>query len=347
MPSDNVLNLGYCLIVVGKRPFCIWDTELPRHTVEFLESIDASYFEYVANTHLGHIGDGDDAKTKESQHAALILRATFSQALETLFALIAAAIQAPYCPQAWMSLYKTYELHDLIDAIKNYRPLLSQVKHKVLTWRTISDAIYLSLVLEDKEKEQLIKAGFAQLWSHFASDFLDREFTEEYNSIKHGMRVRPGGFYIAIGSQRRQGEPAHPNHMHLLGKSEFGSGYLVPEKIGDTNIHLRMINHHRNWNPEDIAWGLHMVSMSIANIQAALKILNGIPATEVQFSWPNDMDTLLQPWKRSAQLGVTSMSGFNITIPPEYIEAYSKEKILSEYQVGNVVGMRKIEFGQE
>lgn len=342
MSTNNTLDLQYCYFVIDERPLCLWDIDLKKRTLEFLESLDPSYFEYVADTHINNIGDGIEAKSKDSQHAALTMRTTYSQALETLFALISAAIQAPYCSQAWVALYRNHELRHIIDKIHYHKPLLSQIKHKVLTWSSISEAIFLSLVLEDKEKEGAIKAGFAQLWSHFAADFLDNEFTEEYNSIKHGLRVQPGGFYIAIGSQKHKGEPATSEKMNLLGKSEFGSGYVAADKIGDSSYHLRMTSHHRNWNPEDIAWGLHMVSMSISNIQSALKILNGVPAQEVQFIWPIDLTTLYEPWKRSAQIGVTSMSGFDIVIPPGFIETFSKEKIFSDYKAGKVIGLRHL-----
>lgn len=156
--------------------------------------------------------------------------------------------------------------------------------------------------------------------------------------------MRPGGFSLAIGIEDSPGVPAPPEKMRLLGQSEFGSGYLVSEKIGDLKHHVHMTRHHRNWNPEDISWGLCMASMSISNIQSALKILNGVPADQVQFNWPSDFSTLLKPWKRSVQMGITSMTGFDVAIRLEFIDPFSKDTILRQYQAGKDAGILRIAF---
>jgi hypothetical protein len=342
MSTDNALDLQYSFFLVDERPFCLWDIDLKRRSLEFLESLDPSYFEYVANVNLQNVGDGDDARSKESQHAALAMRTAYSQALETLFALISASIQAPRCVPAWINLYRSYELRNVIDKIHHYKPLLSQIKFEILEWSSVSDIIFQSLVLEDKEKEVAIKTGFARLWSRFASDFLDEGFTREYNSIKHGLRVRPGGFSFAMGPQSKLGVPA--KKMTLLGKSDFGSGYLTADKIGDINHHLQMKQHHRNWNPDDIAWGIQMASMSISNVKSSIKILNGVHPEQIQFTWPADLALLLEPWKHSHHIGVTSMSGFEILIQPNYIEPFSREKIISNYKEGEDIGIRHLVF---
>jgi hypothetical protein len=342
MSTDNTLDLQYSFFLVDERPFCVWDIDLKKRSIEFLESLDPSYFEYVANINLQNIDDGDNARSKESQHAALAMRTAYSQALETLFALISASVQAPRCVPAWINLYRSYELRNVVDKIHNYKPLLSQIRFDVLEWSTISEITFQSLVVEDKEKEAAIKTGFSRLWSRFASDFLDEGFTDEYNSIKHGLRVRPGGFYIAMGPQNKPGQPAEK--MTLFGKSDFGSGYLTADRIGDLKHHVQMKQHHRNWNPEDIAWGLHMASISISNVQSAIKVLNGIQPDQVQFHWPEDLSSLLEPWKRSRHIGVTSMSGFGVLIQPNFIEPFSKEKIIADYKEGKDVGIRHLVF---
>jgi len=342
MSTDNTLDLRYNFFLVDERPFCVWDIDLKKRSIEFIESLDPSYFEYVANTNLQNIGDGDDALSKKSQHAALALRTAYSQALETLFALICASIQAPRCVPAWINLYRNNELRNIVDKIHNYKPLLSQIKFDVLEWSVVSNIIFQSLVIEDKEKEDSIKTGFARLWSRFASEFLDESFTREYNSIKHGLRVRPGGFYLALGPQSKPGMPAEK--MTLLGKSDFGAGYLTAEKVNDENHHLLMRKHHRNWNPEDISWGLHLASMSILNVQSAIRILNGVQPEQVQFYWPTDLSSFLEPWNRSSHLGVTSMNGFEVLIRPEFIEPFSKEKIITDYKEGKDLGIRTLVF---
>jgi hypothetical protein len=342
MSTDNTLNLQYSFFLVDERPFCLWDIDLKKRNLEFLESLDPSYYEYMANLHIQNIGEDDDARSKESQHAALAMRTVYSQALETLFALISAFIQAPRCIPAWINLYQNHELRNVIDKIHNHKHLLSQIKPEFLSWSSISEIVFQSLVFEDKEKEASVKDGFAQLWSRFASDFLDKEFNREYNSIKHGLRVRPGGFSFAFGPQSKPGVPAEK--MTLLGKSDFGSGYLTADKIGDWNHHVQMKRHNRNWHPEDLGWGLHMAAMSISNVQSGAKILNGVKPEAVQFHSPTDLSAFLEPWNRSHKIGVTSMSGFGILIQPDYIEPFPKKRIIAGYEDGQDAGIRHLVF---
>jgi hypothetical protein len=341
--NENELDIQYRLFVVGERPLCIWGTDIQSLALEFIDNLDASYFEYLANTHLQNISE-DQPREKESQFAALAIRTAYSQALETFFALLCAAIQAPQCVHAWIDNYQPRELYAIVRRIHKRQPVDSLLSATTITWHTIAEAIFESLVLEDKERESAIKKGFGDLWSRFASQFLDMGFSEEYNSIKHGLRVRPGGFYIAMGVENQPGVPPPKEKMQVIGKSEFGSSYLASQKIGSTAQHLQMKRHHRNWSPEDLCWSLRLVSLSIANVKAALRILNGITATDVKFHWPTDNEVFDEPWKRSIQIGVTSMSGFLIDIRPDFIDPISKEEILTRYKAGQDAGVKRIVF---
>ena len=218
------------------------------------------------------------------------------------------------------------------------------LSEKLVTWQTIAETIFESLVLEDKEKEIEIKQDFGNLWFRFASQFLDNNFSLEYNSIKHGLRVRPGGFYFAIGVEDKAGVPTSKEKMQLLGKSEYGSYFIASKKISESNQHIKMKQYHRNWSPEDLCWGLHLVSLSITNIISALRIVNGVPATDVKFEWEIDRNSYQEPWKHAAQIGVTSVSSFQIDIKPNFITTFSKEEILARYRAGNVAGIKHLIF---
>lgn len=334
----DIFDLQYRFFVVDERPYCLWDTNISDRVLKFLDSVDPSYYEYLANTHSQALS-GDD-----SQRAALAIRAAYSQALETLFALICAAIQAPQCVPAWMASYRNQDLKNVVSKIHNNLPIQSLLVQDRLSWETVSAIIHTSLIMEDKERESKVKEVFGRLWSHFASDFLDDAFTIEYNSIKHGLRIRPGGFSLAIGAQEKPGIPAPPEKMQLLGKSEFGSSYLTLERIGVLSHHIRLRHPHRNWNPEDMAWGLHLISLSIFNVLSALKILNGVSAENVKFQWPTDDSIFDEPWKRSKTIGVIAMTGMDVLIPEIYIKQFTKETILSNYRNGKDAGVRRIKL---
>ena len=220
--------------------------------------------------------------------------------------------------------------------------LTSLLKKGAPNWNDISDAVYLSLILDDKEKEASIRTGFGKLWSRFASDYLNKDFLAEYNSIKHGLRVHSSGFYVALGKENRPGIHAPKENMQVMGKSEYGSSFWVANKYKERNHHLQLKPHHRNWNPEDFAWGIHLISLSITNIISSLKILNGIHPSKVKFEWPSEFSAFEEPWSRTRKIGVTSMSGFSTHIPEDLINLFSKEEIFEKYRKGEDSGVREI-----
>jgi hypothetical protein len=153
--SENELDVQYRFFVVGGRPLCVWGTDIQSLALELLDNLDASYFEYLANTHSQHINE-DQPREKETQFAALAIRSAYSQAIETMFALLCAAVQAPQCVHAWIDNYQPRELYALVRKIHGRQLVDSLLSAKRVTWQTIAEAVFESLVLEDKEKESAI-----------------------------------------------------------------------------------------------------------------------------------------------------------------------------------------------
>ncbi len=333
---ENSLELQYRFFVVDEKPYCLWDTDIKERTIKFLESVDPTYFMHVADTHFESLAEAN------SQQCALVIRSTYAQSLETLFALIGAAVQSPYCVPGWILKYGSHDLRSVVKKIQDHQPLLSHLQRKNLSWAIIAEALLAWLALEDKNKECSIKTSFAKLWSRLASDFLDETSIHEYNSIKHGLRLRAGGFSLALGREETPGVPAPAENMRLWAKSEYGSSFLVSEKFGQMKHHIHFVHHAHNWNPEDLVWGIHLVSISISNVLSALKILNGIPSERVRFEWPNDLASFDEPWRRAITLGTRAMSFQPTVIPEELITPFSKEEILSRYQNGEDGGIQRI-----
>ncbi|MBI4232065.1 hypothetical protein HY605_02435 [Candidatus Peregrinibacteria bacterium] len=318
-------HIQYSKFAVDEAPFCVWEWDLHERNLAFINSIDPAYFAYLANTH-GQCLETDAQK----QHAALSLRTAYSHGLETLFALLFSAIQAPDCVIGWLHKYDVGDLRSLIKKVQTWQPILSNLEIKPITWETISDTIHIALSLEDKEKEKRVKSHFATAWRRFGSDLSDDKSGLEYNSIKHGFRARAGGFRVAIGIEDTPGVPAPPERMRSLGGSEFGSSFFIPEKISDNKLHFRVRRHSRNWNPENFIYRLHLISLSLQNILSFLKVINGVDAATVKFSCPSDETHFEEPWRSMA--GVTSM-GMDTIIMAGHIMPFSKDEILAVYKV--------------
>jgi hypothetical protein len=346
--TDQANNLYRSIILVHEKPYAVWDPDIPGLNVKFLRSFDPEYYSYLADTHLAVLLKECDNEDSDSEtvgnatsrrlEAALALRSAYSQGLETLFALLSAAIQAPHCVPAWMLLYRLKDLHKIIDAINKQQDIPHLLKLKAVSWKDIARAVLKPLVLEDDEGESQVKEGFAALWRRFAQDFTNDAFRNEFNSIKHGLRARPGGFSLAIGREDRPGEKAPKERMRLLGSSDFGSAFFTWRSIGDHRREIQLKRSSRNWVPEDIANGLRLISMSLRNLISFLLVANGQPAEQVLFSWPDSLKAFQAPWENQASLGVTSLSGFGLKLPDLLIREQDPNEMRELYARGEVLG---------
>lgn len=313
---------------VSDVPYCVWDPELSRMNLEFIKGIDPAYYEYIAAINKGALqGAG-------SQYAAMAIRIAYCHGLETLFSLLCACIQAPDCIIGWLQKYTLKQLRDLVKSIVNYQtPIFCKFDLQSVTLEELSNLIN-DFNLQDEDKKQQLQESFTTLWRRFARDFLDDKLIAEYNNIKHGFRVRPGGFSASVGLEDVPGVPPPPEKMSYLRGSAFGSSFFVPEGIGKeinkrNPIHFRFKKPALNWDPECLSHGLNLISMSLNNILAFLKLVNGADAESVQLLYPQDESYFKAPWQLSQDiLG----SEINPTIREEDIVRFSKEEILEVYQ---------------
>lgn len=312
-------EIQYARFAVNETPYCLWDLDIYARNLDFINSIDPHYFEHIANLH------GQSLEGEENQYAAVALRIAYSHGLESLFALLCATVQAPDCIVGWLLKYKNAELYEVIRKISERRPIHSRLP-KPVTWGAIADFIFASCKTGDDEKDSRTCISFARLWTRFATDYLNVNHGFEYSSIKHGLRVRMGGSRFALGVEDTPGVPALPNKMRIVGQSEFGSSFFIPDKLHDgRNFSVR--HHSLNWNPQNFIYALHLISFSISNVLGFLKISYGVPANEVQFSWPSDDSIYEAPWNRNT--GMTF--NWNSPITADDITPLSKEDILSVY----------------
>ncbi len=297
---------------VGSRPFCIWDEDIREKNIAFIDQVDPEYFEYVAKVHEQYL-DGE-----EKARAAAALRLTFHHALETFFSFLGSAIQSPACIFAWMLKYKPSELRVLLEkinansgditALRKYqkdsdRELLSCFKHIKINWYDISQLIH-QWGFGDPETDDEVRGCFEKMWFKFARDFVSEKNTKEYNSIKHGFRVKSGGFHIAMAPADESTPNMNDANWHQLGGSEFGMSYYSDAKIKDApklkkkDPHFQVMRTMQNWDPSTIVYTIPLISVSIKNIISFLKMYNEVegphtffkPSTLEQFKTPYNID---------------------------------------------------------
>lgn len=339
--AEESLDLQYCFFVVDERPLCVWDTDIHRKNTQFLDGIDASYFEYLCQIHGPLIDDETGTTTREEQHAALALRTAYSQALETLFALIFASIQAPWCVPAWINAYKNHELRSVVRKIQEGQALISSLDVEKPEWSDIYDSLFTPFDAEDTAYNSSLKNGFIKTWKRFAYDFLSSSASREYNSIKHGLRVRSGGFKMQIGIPEKPRSIPAPENMFEVASSKFGSNYLILEKIGEQAQHQRLRGENQNWDIESLHWGVNILSMSIENVLTVLRGRMQQGETQGRLKVPGDLSDF-DKWK-----GFVTLTDPDTNILPEFIHPFTKDEILANYKAKNYGDVRRIIFTEE
>lgn len=309
------------IFVVNKEPYCIWEVDVGERNRGFLNGIDPGYFSYLADIHL----NADDEK-----RAAIALRAAFHHALETLFSLLGAYVQAPDCAYAWVAKCSNNQLRKFVADVNGGRNgLFTKLNIENVTWSEISKSVF-SGYLPNTEKNERTVNLFAELWCKLASEFLNDAHIDEYNSIKHGFRVRSGGFSLAIGLEHEYGVSPPQDEMKILGHSNHGTTIIKLEPINSSQGERSYLSKRNslNWDFEKTVLLLQLASMSINNITSALKISNKIEASSCEFTRPLEDEDFKIPWKYSA--GVTSSS-------IDYVLQFDKSMSSSKEQLQKAV----------
>ncbi len=319
----EIMSVQNTIFSVDDEPYCLWEVNIKERNNEYLDSIDHGFFEYLGVINFEEI-EGDEKK-----RAATAIRMAYFQGIETLFLLIGALIQGHDCVYAWVAKCMSGDLREIVRKIsKGTNAIKGKVKIELYTWESIAKVVFAYAYPEEAKIEETAKA-YAKVWGILAQEYLNKTNTMEYNSIKHGIRARSGGFGLAVGVEVEYGKPAPKENMKSLGHSEFGSSFFALERVGESkgskNRSYKSRRHSVNWNPESLVLQLQLISMSIGNLVSILKILNGAAAGTVKFTRPVDIEDFEKPWKNS--VGVISCS-MDFNVDERVARSVTKEELL-------------------
>ena len=307
------------IFCVFDDPYCLWDQDYAERNKEFVAGFDVEHFEFILNK---FIDDVDEMRS------SIIIRTTLHHAVETMFTLLGAYVQAPDVAYAWVTKCPTGHLRKLLKAMmegSNTVPRRNSLI-KNLTFEDISKAIYHYSVYPKRENDNTIKL-YAVCWMRMARDFLDSNSIDEYNSLKHGFRVKSGGSKIKIAVEKEHNVRPAVSEFETFCDSQYGTRFFKAEKTPDIsgNRSMRTRRTSLNWPIERTILLLQLVSMSINNIVNSLKIANGAKPSESIYHRPeNDSDFEL-PWTFSTN--VTSMN-LDLHLPEKLVQETSKSQLL-------------------
>jgi len=303
--SDS--EVGSVLFQVGSDPYCAWCTKDTNRV--FLKKFDTDYYFYLAELHGQMLGG--DYKHK----AALSLRIAYYHGLETLFMLMFAALQAPYSVPGWFLKCQSSQLRQFVDDASSGKLALLSPRWKIeqMSWEKISELVN-ERILAGREDIAPLQNSFAKAWKKFAADFTANHIVDEYNSFKHGFRAYVGGGPTITFHPKEPSE-----NTPLTFSSEFGSSFFMAEKLADAKAehlahHFTLKYCHVNLQPDKMVVALQIIGVSIKNLIAFLKLVNGFPLEQVQFALPAKLEAFDYIVNDSGKLGFEFVS-FNLTIP--------------------------------
>lgn len=308
---------------VDEKPFCVFDHEFDRINKDYLESINPDYYRFIS-THFEQILNDENSSEEIIQFAAISLRVNYGHALETLFALIFATLQAPNFIVGWMLRYRNIDLDKLVEKVKTKTPIKTKF-YKIynIDWESIIKLIFKNLSGNGNISKEKVIINFTRLLSNLAIDYSNINLKLEYNSIKHGFRAKPGG-----GAFKFKDSQKPDSEWNEFLKSDYGSFYYTFNNIGKSKNHFTLSHNKILWDPKDVYYGINFVGLLIHNIVAFLKGYNKIKTESIQFKFlVNEKDYTL-PWDNIIGTGHFKF-GSNIDV--ETVKFCSDEDIYSSY----------------
>jgi hypothetical protein len=305
------------VFVVHDRPYCYWHPEPAAIAGEFLSGLKPAYFEEVAE-----ILEPALAMPLKTSAASLI-RLTFGHAVEALFSTLFAALQAPFAPHVWLSTASTKDLREVVRCVVEGKPFHHQFIRltSTPTWKEIA-TLFSGPPEPAAERVELWSEHFGEFWSSLAHVLLDETAADEYNAIKHGLRVTPSSHFTVIGD-------------HVIADAEFGSRFFRCERVGEPPRHIKTKMCARNWDPHGMARGLRPIADSIQNIVATLVKLNapGV-ATDVELSFPDDVHDFTAPWSKPKALTTTTLTFYDIAV--DRLPKWDPDALLRHYAASQI-----------
>jgi len=308
---------------VADNAFCCWEYNHVERNVRFLSGLDTEYYGRLAEMLAEHL-DGDGGGT-----ASIALRAAYHQAVETLFSMLGAYAQAPECVPAWLACCKSEDLRKIVEGLRRGSPLLTQVGRRIVSLDDLAQDVLRNVWVEEVGPEST-SARFTRLWRRLAGELLDETARAEYNSIKHGLRVNPGGFYMAVGHEETPGILAPPEAMRSMGGSPYGSSFFELERLGEgkRSPHIRARSVSVNWSAQGLCGRLALISMSITNIVGALQCAMGADPASIKFVRPERAEAFDDVW---IPVGVTS-SRIDTVVRIDTAQDWSSDQLRAELE---------------
>jgi len=282
-------------ILIGNRAFLLLtDVEALEYGSAFYQSLDpGSWILWIdAAMRLFEECPKPDHETLKDyserdlrRQYATRARIAYGQLVEVFLAHFFANVQCPHAPSAWLGGYRTKDLRGLAKLISRYPWAVEShvpvLRHSdaFLAWLYGVDRLS-GLSTDEREAEM---QAIRRIITKAAADYADGRFVVEQNAVKHGGRVRSGGWTLQFTPTGQEGPTAAV-------ASAYGS-QLAYLKGLQGNVHvLRSLS--TGW---DVRADIRLCQL-LAQLLHNLIIARSTPEPRQFYSFRNlDIDSALHP----------------------------------------------------
>jgi hypothetical protein len=275
-----------CIIFVGEKPFRVWRSESPFRDGDPLLGMRPD-LHVAACEPLKNILAVDP----KNDQATLGLRLHYGLAQEAFFALLFAALQAPEVPTTWLLLYTTPDLLGLIERFARGKDLPSVLRcPDPGSWESLAETLVPKCVLDDSTNRRRIRR-LGCFWAEWAAEQSNGETRAEFNSLKHGLRLRSASPFLSIAGHQIEGD-------------EHGSWFARAACSGP-DVVLRLCG--RCWSSPTLLARMHLMALSSRNVLAMLRLLHRAGDTsKLEIEIPEDEEL------EAATLSGKPLAGFTL-----------------------------------
>lgn len=318
-------------IMVFDRPYMVWDEYPSRVNRDAIRAVSPEYFDYLVSLHVTEL-----VQDSLTPRAAVAIRIAYAHALETVFALLFAGLQAPEAVYAWLHKYRTNDLTQLANAVNSGADFHHVWSKSIRSWEDVV-AIVLKRMPQPRAtagdssvtKEKVL-AWFAGALKQLALEFVSQEFRDEYNDAKHGLRLSAGGFQLSMRAEANAA--GETGNFECLVDERFGSTVYRVESIPEARHHLRVVQQSRNWRPSADIKKLQIASAWLRCLRSWLLAEFGEDGSNIKWDWFSEESAYCEPWldKPSIPSMTWKFGSFKVTNPiseKEIIGRFEERKL--------------------
>lgn len=336
-------SVPFCVI---DRPFVVWSDDVDRDRDEFLERIDADFYDRAAQGlvytlledkphEATHEADGNQGEIDQSRKdVSSLSRLLWHHGIETLVMMLGAYIQAPAAVHAYFLKCRTDDALEMARAIlKGRRPVQNKINDVPFNVENLLLGLHSCAGWPDRDDTiQRFRGALRGMLAAFTRE----EHRWEYNSIKHGLRASHGRFALAVGIEENPGVEASPDAMQLIGYSRDASFFDVAKPLRNASKEASRVNFNLDkvsvtWSLEKCLCDLQLLSILMGNTISALRIANGAASGTVRFRRPADAE---EWWKHYEELhaGAVPTSSFGVDIDVKSTQLPTSEDVFTSYR---------------